>query len=137
MIDAVDQAVMTVLQADSTLAGLAPGGVHRDVEPETIPAVRAVIVSLQSEQTTFEHGGPAYIQTRYQVKVIDPATTKTAAQAAANRIDELLNGAALTIAGQAYMTSHRVERFAYPERTAAGALWQHVGADYEVWSDPA
>lgn len=134
MIDAVDAAVMATLQADAQLAQLAPGRVHRDFEPEATVG-RSVIVTLQAEVPTFEHGGTAHLQTRYQVKVVDQATTKTAAQAALDRIDALLTSAPLTIAGHTFMLAQRVDRFAYVERVGS-SLWQHVGADYELWSDP-
>jgi hypothetical protein len=135
VIDAVDVALISALQADGTLAALVPGGVHRDFEPESTLG-RCVIVTLQSELPTFEQGGTAHLQTRYQVKVVDQSTTKTAAQTALDRIDAILTGPALTITGQTLMAAQRVDRFAYLERVGS-AVWQHVGADYELWSDPS
>jgi hypothetical protein len=135
VIDAVDVALMAALQADATLAQLAPGGVHRDFEPESTPG-RCVILTLQNELPIFEQGGTAHLQTRYQVKVVDQATTKTAAQAAIDRVDAILNGQVLAITGQTHMLTERVDRFAYLERVGS-SVWQHVGCDYSVWSDPS
>lgn len=136
-IDAIDNAVMSKLQGDATLLSLAPGQVQRDFAPEgAVDIGRFVIVNLQTELPTFEQGGTAHLVARYQVKVVDRATTKTAAQAALDRIDTLLNGVALTIAGQTHMISQRVERFAYVERDGP-LIWQHRGMELEVWSDPS
>ena len=101
------------------------------------PAVfgRCVVVTLQSEESIYQHGGPAHWRARYQVKVVDQATTKTAAQAALDRIDALLNSQPLTLTGQAHMNTDRVDRFDHIERDGA-LVWQHVGCDYEVWSTP-
>ena len=133
--DAVDQALMAALLNDATLTALAPGRVHRSFEPEAAAPGRCVIVTLQHEAATEKHGATAFYQTQYAVKVVDQAPTKTAAQAAADRIDAILLGAPLTISGQTHMLTRRVERFEEVERVGS-AIWQHVGADYEVWSTP-
>lgn len=135
-IDAIDDAVMAKLQGDATLLSLAPGNVWADSAPEgAIDIGRFVIVNLQLEQVTHEEGGVAYVVPQYQVKVVDRSTTKTAAQAALDRIDTLLHNAPLTIAGHTHMISRRVGRFAFKELEGPNT-WQHRGAEYEVWADP-
>lgn len=135
-IDAIDDAVMAKLQGDATLLSLAPGNVWADSAPEgAIDIGRFVIVNLQLETPTYELGGVAYVAARYQVKVVDRSTTKTAAQAALDRIDTLLHNVALTIVGHAHMISKRVARFAFKELEGPNT-WQHRGADYEVYADP-
>lgn len=136
-IDAIDDAVMSRLLNDATLTSLAPGRVHRDVAPEgTIEIGRFVVVNLQLEDDVPEQGGTAHVIARYQVKVVDRATTKTAAQAALDRIVALLHDAQYAIAGHTLMVSHKVARFALVELDA-DKVWQHRGIDLEVWADPS
>jgi hypothetical protein len=135
VIDAVDIALVTALQADATLATLAPGRVHWGSAPEGV-ALPCVIVTLQLGESVDEQGGTAHTRDRYQVKVLDRASTKTAASAAASRVDVLLNGQPLTISGRAHMVTVGRDRFALPPERIGSDLWQHVGRDYEVWSDP-
>jgi predicted esterase YcpF (UPF0227 family) len=127
--------VMTVLQADATLATAAPGGVHRHVAPESV-AEPFVIVSPQINTPTNQFGGEAYEVARIQVKAVANSTSGSGAQTAADRIDVLLNHATLAITGYAQMLSERVETFEYIERDG-DHRWQHRGADYQVWGDPA
>lgn len=137
MTAAVTRALMSALQGDSVLAGLAPGGVQWGVAPEMIAPKRTVIVSMQTAPRVLEQGGVAHLTTRYQVKVVDPATSWASAATAYERIEALLENASLTIQGHACMAVHAVDEFSYIERTDAGGVWQHVGGDYEVWSDPS
>lgn len=133
---AVDDAVVAKLQADVVLGGLAPGGVHWGAAPEGT-AVPFVLVTLQLGETVDEQGGTAHTRDRYQVKAVDRAIEKTAAVAAANRIDVLLDYQALTVAGQSHMVTLGRDRFVLPPERIGSDLWQHVGRDYEVWSDPS
>ena len=135
-IDAIDDAVLTTLQADGTLAGLAPGGVHLDFVPEgTIEIGRFVVMQLVSEVYEFEHGGVACAVARYRLDAVDRATTKTAAQAALDQVNTVMLGS-LTIAGHTHMRSKRVERRATIEVDGPD-IWQHRIAEYEVWADPS
>ena len=135
MIDAVDQAVMTTLQADATLATLATGGVHREYKPESQPSGPFVIVELVDELPTYKHGGIAYQQTSYEIEVVDQSTMKTDAIAVLDRVDALLMGP-LSIAGHTFMTTDRTSRMDDPERVGSD-LWQHVGCVYTIWSCPS
>jgi hypothetical protein len=135
-IDAVDNAVVAKLQGDATLLGLAPGNVYMDFAPEgAVNVGRFVIVDLQLETPVYEQSAIAHLIARFQVKVVDRSTTKTAAQAALDRIDTLLHLQPLTIAGHTHMVTNRVGRFHYIERDGP-LIWQHRGIDVEVWSDP-
>ena len=138
-IDAIDNAVLDTLLGDATLTTLAPGRFYLDLAPEGVQTPFGV-VNLQLEQVTPEQitpggDGIAFVVARYQVKIYDKAKTKTAAQLVVNRVDALLHGAALTIAGFSQMVSQRVERFATVTRDGE-FLWQERGADYEVWASP-
>lgn len=126
---------MTTLQADATLATAAPGGVHRHFAPESTTGA-FVVVTPQLNTPTYDEGGEAYEVARVQVKAVERSTTGSGAQTAADRVDALLNQATLTIAGFSCMTCHRVETFEFVERDSMH-VWQHRGADYEIWADPS
>lgn len=136
-IAAVDEALIGRLQADVTLQGLAPGGVHLDVAPEEV-ADRGVfvIVSLQIGVPTDKQGGVAFHRDRFQVKAVARSTNAAGAKAAADRFHALLHQTSYAIPGNTLMMSHRVERFGFTERDGPFE-WKHIGGDYEVWTVPA
>jgi hypothetical protein len=81
-----------LLQGDSTLAGLAPGGVWRgDADPAT--ATPAVIVVHQASKDSLTVTGVRPLVTAiYQVKVTGPANNTAGIVTAANQVDALLGG---------------------------------------------
>jgi hypothetical protein len=133
-IDALDDAVLGVLLADATLMTLLPGKVYLDEAPEGVEVPYGVM-TLQVETVTLEQGGTAFVTALYDVKVEDRANTKTAAQAALDRIDALLNHVTLAPVGFTQMASHRTERRGGVRREGP-LLWQERGAVYEVWASP-
>jgi hypothetical protein len=135
---AADEALIARLQADATLATLAPGGVWPDVSPENTTDVH-VVVALQIERTADEQGGAGYRAARLQVKAVGRSTDAEDVKAAADRIAALLDGQSFSITGETLMTCHRApdnSKFAYTERDGP-YLWKHAGFDFELWSDPS
>lgn len=133
---APDEALIGRLQADATLATLAPGMVHVDFAPEGADALGVfVVVNLQIERSELEQGGTAFVIGRFQAKAVGLATSSAAVKAASDRIDALLNGASFSITGMSFMACHRVDRFGYVERDGP-LIWQHRGCDFELWADP-
>lgn len=135
---AADEALIARLQADATLATLAPGGVWPDVSPENTTDVH-VVVTLQIEQTEYEFESVSHRIARLQVKAVGRATDAEGVKAAADRIAALLDGQSFSITGETLMTCHRApdnSKFAYTERDGP-YLWKHAGFDLEVWSDPS
>lgn len=132
---AVDEAILARLQADATLAALAPGGVWLDLAPDHVIDVH-VAVTLQSEETVYRQGGAAYRVTRLQVKAVGRTTDSAAVKAAADRCLALLEDAAIAIPDHTLMISQRAAdagRFVITERDGP-YLWRQVGFDLEVWT---
>jgi Protein of unknown function (DUF3168) len=136
MSTAIDAAVMSKLQGDATLTGLAPGGVYPDVAPEDTPDP-FVIVTLQAHEDVHELTRlSAFEVPRYLVKAVGLGTDAADAVAAYARIHALLQGQTLTISGFTWMDTARESRVKYVERDGP-VYWQHVGGIYRVEACPA
>lgn len=125
---AVDDGLVAALTGDSTLAGLAPGGIWQDIAQEAA-ALPYVIwsISLASDEPQF--GSTAWEEGLYLVKGV--AASKAASDAVAARIHALLQDATLTIAGYDSMDVHRVDRVNYTEADGAKRYY-HAGGLYQV-----
>jgi len=124
--DAVDTALATKLAAAA-----APGGVHEATAPDVVGAQTHVVWSLMAH-TDDELLGGAIETHRYLVKAV--ATTKAAADAAAARIQTLLQHGTLTVPGFVLRGLRRTERVAYVERDGT-ETWYHRGGLYDVSLD--
>ena len=133
----VDTAVVALLQADATLASLAPGGVWRDVAPEgAVDQGVFVIVQLQAHEDVDEQAQRVgYEIPRYLAKAVSQDSDGAAAAAAYARVHALLQGQALTITGYHHMDTRRESRVSYTEPDGA-VLWKHDGGLYRVEAHP-
>jgi hypothetical protein len=105
----IDQALVAKLQADAALTALCPNGVY--VEEAPAGATRFVIVSLVDEADEGVFGGRAIEDALYLVEARMLSTVAGAnPKAAGARIDALLEGQPLTVAGYTWMTTHREAR---------------------------
>lgn len=135
----VDAAVVGTLQADTQLAALAKGGVFQDVAPEGAAQKGVfVIVQLAAHEDTDEQQttAAAYEAPRYLAKAVGRNSDGAAVVAAYARVHELLQGAALTISGYAWMDTRRESRVSYTEQDGA-FYWKHIGGIYRVEAEPA
>jgi len=98
-VNAIDVALVTKL-GDATLAALAPGGIWLTQAPPAMNATH-IVYTLATGDNEQQFGGIAWKERYYTIEAI--ATTKAAADAAAARIDALLDGGTLTITGQICM----------------------------------
>ncbi len=136
----IDAALVAKLQADTGVGGLAtlmPGGTWMDAGPAG--STQHVIVSLVDahDEPVFE--GRAFEDGLYLVKAVELSTVAVKnIKAAAARIDALLEGGTLTIAGYRLMVMRRVERVRVTELddAASSIQWQHRGARYQVMVAP-
>lgn len=124
----VDAAVVALLQGDSTLAGLAPGGVFPEMAPEQ-SATPYVVVILESHEDVQEEGRTAHEQATYLVVAIDKADDAAAANAAYGRVHTVLAAAALAPAGYHTMDLVRTGRMRQAERDGS-VIWRFVGGRY-------
>lgn len=139
---AIDLAVLDALRNDATLQTLAPGGVYRDIAPESAvdaseadPANVFGVVTLQSSLSRYSLPGTvAFESCRFLVKFVSPSTSPTGAVNAWTRAETVL--AALAVTGWKVSCSRREERIAYVEVDAA-VRWQHRGCSWLVEASPA
>lgn len=133
---AIDAAVIAKLASDATLTTLAPGGVFRDTAPQGV-STPFVIVTQMAHEDDYSIGSQAFEQVTYLVKAVGLGTSASGTQAAADRIQTLLQGATLTITGYRSMLVQREERVAYVEvDDASDRRWQHRGGLYLVFAEP-
>lgn len=128
----VDAAIRATLLNDPQLAALMPGGVHFDVPSSG--KTQFVVISLMFHEDTYVFGGRGFERSLYLVKAVDKNTDGADANAAAARIDALLQDQPLTITGYVHSLTARTERMRDTEVDGedADARWQHRGAQYEV-----
>jgi len=135
---AIDSAVIAVLTNDTTLSGLAPGGVYRDIAPQDV-ASPFVIVSQMAHEDTYGIGSrrQAYETITYVIKGVANGTSGTTVQTIADRIHALLQGVTLSVTGYNALLCERTERIAYVEvDDQSDRRWQHRGGMYEVTAEP-
>lgn len=136
---AIDNAVIAMLGSDSTLLGYCPNGVYWDQAPPG--ATKFVIVSLvdENDEATFE--GRAIEDALYLVKAVMLSTAGGDIQAAAARIDAVLEDQPVMVGsppapvpGYVWMSTARESRVRITETDDADASirWQHRGGRYRV-----
>lgn len=133
----IDNAIIALLGADSTLLGLMPNGVYWDEAPAG--ATRFVIVSFVEEVDVQQFGGRSFEDGLYLVKAVGlskPSTPlgPTVMKDAADRIDALLDHQPLTVTGYTWMTMHREARVRQTEvdEVDSAIRWHHRGGHYRV-----
>lgn len=128
----VDAALSAKLLADATLAALMPDGVWFDAAKKG--ATKFVIISLINEDDEQMFNGRAFEDALYLVKAVALETTGANVKAAAARIDALLDGGTLTVAGYSLMRMQRMNRVRITEvdETNADIRWQHRGGHYAL-----
>jgi hypothetical protein len=130
----VDAAIYSTLTSDSTLTGIATGGVWRMVAPENTVGVYVVfqLIGAQNDLHTLKTDRRVE-SLRYQIKAIERGYSATNARSAMNRINILLNDANLTVTPYNLLQCRR--EAAIPdmlERLDNEEVYQHVGATYLI-----
>ncbi|MGE0363369.1 MAG: DUF3168 domain-containing protein [Vicinamibacterales bacterium] len=130
----VDAALVALLQADATLAGLAPGGVYPEMAPEQ-NSTPYVVVILETHEDVQEENRPAYEQATYLVVAIDKADDAAAANAAYGQVHAALTAATLAPSGYHTMDLVRTGRMRQAERDGS-VIWRYVGGRYRWQGHP-
>ncbi len=104
----IDNALIAKLASDAALLALCPNGVYYAEAPPG--ATRFVIVQLQAATDIGQFGGTAYEDDLIQVEARMLSTAGGDANAAAQRIQELLHDQPVTVPGYASCTTHRENR---------------------------
>lgn len=135
---AIDNALIALLASDVTLLTLCPNGVYWEEAPAVVRATRFVIVSLVDAHDTPQFGARSFEDALYLVKAVALSSSGADVRAAAARIDALLEGGTLAIAGYSVMVLEREERVRYTEVDDAdqSIRWQHRGGRYRVMVSP-
>lgn len=134
---AIDVAIVARLAGDATLAGLAPGGVFRDVAPQGV-VEPFVVVTQAAHEDEYQFRGLAWESYLYAIKAVHGATSGASAQSAADRIHALMQDASPTIAGFRTMLIQRDSRIAYVEvDDRSDRRYQHRGGLYRVVAEPS
>ena len=129
----IDNALVARLGSDATLLALVPNGIFVDEAPPG--STRFVIVSLIDELDEATFDGRAIEDALYAVEARMLSTVAGAnIKAAAARIDALLEGQPLTVAGYTWMTLHRESRIRQTEVDEADTSirWYRRGGNYRV-----
>ena len=129
---ALDAAIVNTLLGDSTLMGLLPDGVYIDYV--TPGAQRYTLISILSAPDTSMLGGRAFEAPVYQVYAVALSVTGANIQAAAARIDVLLDGATVSATGYTPAVLRRVARHRerLPDTQNLAHYWDLRGGDYEL-----
>lgn len=129
---AIDNALVAKLGADATLLSYCTNGVYWDEAPPN--STKFVIVSLAEQSDEAKFGGRAYEDALYLVKAVALSTANANMQAAAARIDALLEDQTLTVSGYTHMVMHRESRVRITEvdDEDASIRWLHRGGYYRV-----
>lgn len=125
-------AIVNKLRGDVTLAGLT-GGIWLDKGPTG--SRQHVIVSLAVGLDIRMFGARAFEEPLYLVKAVEHSSvTPHHIDAAAARIDALLDYGTLTITGYAFKAMFRDEPVAYTENDDRdpSISWIHAGGRYQV-----
>jgi hypothetical protein len=133
--------VLAALQADPTLAALAPGGVFAELAAPGVH-VFVLVTLLDSDDTDAVFGQRGIESSLFAVKFVglSTATQLAIAEAAAARIDELLELGALPITDYSFLECVRERRIATTARDPGdpSLSWFHYGGEYRVqvaWPD--
>ena len=136
-INPIGKALFTKLTGTSALTGLlaaGTAGVFEDVvsQNENPPYV---VFNAQAPSTPLYAFGSATVKLEdviYQVKAVAEGHSGAAAGTIADKIDDALNGATLTITGYTSVQIVRLQNISYPEIAAGGKRFNHRGALYRV-----
>jgi hypothetical protein len=133
----IDNALVARLGSDPTLLGLCPNGVYLDEAPAKME--RFVIVRIVEALDVDVFGARAYEEVLYAIEARMLETAGGDGNAAAARIDALLQDAPLTVAGYVWMTTYRETRTRWTERDAVNPTirWHRRGGTYRVQMAPA
>jgi hypothetical protein len=134
------EAILTALEADSTLTGLATGGVWHRLAPEGT-ATPFVVFFQQSGVPAYTNGGLSTKQFVYNVKAIAEGFDDGPASdidAAFERIltDGALEQLALANGAGTVLSCRRDSDIDYPEEDKPGRYLQHKGGSFRIFVAP-
>ena len=132
---AVDTVIIGALYSDATLMALLPDGVFFGVAPQS--KTKVAVVMLPTHVDTWIFQGTGFEESTYMIKALVRDNSVTTANAAAARIDALMQTLPSPV-GYRIALSTRRERIAYtePDPDNPDQMWQHRGGLYDVQVEP-
>lgn len=129
----VDQALVDLLRADATLAALMPDGVWIDEADAGLEQFVIVSLVIGLDAPIFEGRGSEDLVYLVEARELSTVAVKNS-EAAAARIDALLELGTLTIAGYGFQVMRRIERVRGTEIDAVDSAirWSRRGGRYQV-----
>jgi hypothetical protein len=135
----LDAAIYGLLSDDATLAGLAPGGIWRQVAPGDTPTP-LVVFRTTDTQDSYAFSGLAYRRVTIEVVAVDRASSAEAAQAALSRADALLSDSDADLSSRMSAWAVRaIRRRSGGEGhfiDAGGTVWQTASSTYGIMVTP-
>lgn len=137
---AVDAALVAVLEQDTALQALCPGGVHFGTAPQE--SDRPLIFTLEGHAVEPMFGGVAWEEFVYAVVAIMPTPDNTAALQAAARLrallDDTLGPTGIAPAGWSVMLARyrRYTREVEVDPQNYDGRWQHRGGQFTIRVQP-
>lgn len=130
----IDAALVAKLAGDATLAALMQSGAFVFMDEAPMGSQKFVIVSLVDEADVGKFGGRSHEDALFLVEARMLSTAGGNIKTAAARIDALLEGGSLTVAGYSLMTLHRESRtrFIDVDEVDASIRWYRRGGQYRV-----
>lgn len=131
-----DSWLYAVLAGDSTLVGLATGGVYAYNNPNRTPVFPYVLFQLQAPGMDVRGVGPVRIMAPmvYLVRgIVEANSFGGNLKTIADRIDTLLQAASGTAAGGSVLSCVREQPFALPEVAGDGRQYRHLGGIYRLF----
>lgn len=132
-LNATTTALIAKLAGDATLTAAMPDGVYYGDGPAH--ARNFVLVDLlDGDDEPMLGGGRAWTDLLFLVKAVSLGDSALTANAAAERIDDLLENGSLTIPGFSLMTMRRTSpvRALEVDGVDRSIRWQHAGGTYQV-----
>lgn len=131
--DAIDRALIAVLELDAPLQALLPDGVWWNEAPQGSRAFVIVTLQTSTDEPMFT-GERAWEDTQYMIKAVEFGTSGVNAVAAAARIDQLLDNVDIPIDGYLTMRLQRDGRIHLSEvdDLDTAIRWQHRGGNYRI-----
>lgn len=128
----IDTALVAHLEGDAALSALLTDGFYWDEAPES--ATRFCLVSFVDESDGQAFGRRAFEDALYLVRAVIQDATDDDIAAASLRIDQLLEGATLTVVGYQTMAIFREKRLRTVERDDVNTKirWHVRGGQYRV-----
>lgn len=122
----------SVLIADGTLQGYAPGGVYRALAPPSTASPYVIMIYQAGTDNVNFGAGRAYSSMLYQVKAVGPASNTAGIMNAAARADTLITtGVQIAVTGGTISSCFREQPLQIDE-LVNGELWSNWGGLYRI-----